>query len=267
MSNSEITGSLVVREGKRGTALYAKVRVEGEQKWIRLGKLWEGKGRPAAGYLTMSQAHVRVDAIKHGDDPIVNVQPTGALFSEAVDAWLSDRGRELRPSTMHDYRGVAKTLRERFGDQCLAEISTDDVNAFREHLLDQGLSARTTNKILTLLHGVFKLAMERGTVATNPVAVARRAKQGRRKLGQYLHASEVLTLAAKSPTEQERVLYEVAAWTGLRWGELRALRWGDVRFPDSYVYVCRNWPVHGSEGRRRAASLAPCRCGTRPRCR
>jgi integrase len=226
----------------------ASVRVEGEQKWIRLGKLWEKDGRPRDGYLTRAQGEVRVEAIKHGDDPIVNVQPTGAMFSEAVDAWLSDRGRELRPSTMHDYRGVAKTLRERFGDSTLTAISTDEVNAFREHLLDQGLSPRTTNKTLTLLHGVFKLAMERGKVATNPVAVARKAKQGKKKLGQYLHASEVLALAEKAPTEQEAVLYQVAAWTGLRWGELRALRWADVRFTDGDIYVNRNWPVHGDEG-------------------
>jgi hypothetical protein len=97
MSGIEITGSLVVRKGKRGSVLYAKVRVEGEQKWIRLGKLWEKDGRPADGYLTRAQGEVRVEAIKHGDDPIVrgaqlaatigepcDVQPTGAMFSEAV---------------------------------------------------------------------------------------------------------------------------------------------------------------------------------------
>jgi integrase len=71
---------------------------------------------------------------------------------------------------------------------------------------------------------------------------------GRRKLGQYLTAPEVMALAEKAPTKQERVLYAVAAWTGLRWGELRALRWGHVRFTASIVYVNRNWPVHGSEG-------------------
>jgi integrase len=248
MSSTEITGSIVPRPGKRGTVLYAKVRVDGKQQWIRLGKLWTKRGRPPAGFLTSDQATARLEAIKQGDDPLVNVQPSGTTFAEAVDAWISDRGRELRPSTMHDYRSSAKTLRERFGDRLLTDISTDDVNAFREHLLDRKLSARTTNKTLTLLHGVFKLGMERGTVATNPVAVARKAKEGKKKLGQYLQASEVLALAEKAPTTQEAVLYEVAAWTGLRWGELRALRWGDVRFPDGYVYVCRNWPVHGSEG-------------------
>jgi site-specific recombinase XerD len=67
----------------------------------------------------------------------------------------------------------------------------------REHVLDQGLSPRTTNKILTLLHGVFRLAMERGTVARNPVAAARKAKQRKKKLGQYLTAPEVLSLAVE----------------------------------------------------------------------
>jgi site-specific recombinase XerD len=149
----------------------------------------EAVGREGSSRCRLSDeepAEVRVEAIKHGDDPIVNVQPTGATFTEAVDAWLSDRGRELRPSTMHDYRGVAKTLREHFDGRTLSEISTDDVNALRETLLDRGLSARTTNKILTLLHGVVKLAMERGTASSNPVAVARKAKQGKKKLGQYL---------------------------------------------------------------------------------
>jgi integrase len=89
--------------------------------------------------------------------------------------------------------------------------------------------------------------MERGTVATNPVAVARKAKQAAGS-SSITPASEVLTLAQNAPTDQERVLYEVAAWTGLRWGELRALRWGDVWFSDSVVYVNRNWPVHGTEG-------------------
>jgi hypothetical protein len=128
MCTREVTGSLVIREGKRGTVIYAKLRTP-EPKWIRLGRLWEGKGRPAAGYLTKPQAEVRLDAIKHGDDPLVNVQPTRALFSDAVDAWLSDRGRELRSSTMHDYRGVAKTLKGYFSGP-LASIDTDALNAF-----------------------------------------------------------------------------------------------------------------------------------------
>jgi hypothetical protein len=186
MSGIEITGSLVTREGKRGSVLYAKVCVEGEQKWIRLGKLWEGKGRPAAGYLTKSQAEVRVEAIKHGDDPIVNVQPTGAMFPEAVDAWLSDRGRECDESTLHDYKSIAKTLRAYFDGHLLDSISTEDVNAFREYLLDNGRSARTTNKILGRLSGVYELAIERGKASTNPAERrrVRRAKEGKKKLGQ-----------------------------------------------------------------------------------
>jgi integrase len=57
-----------------------------------------------------------------------------------------------------------------------------------------------------------------------------------------------MALVRKAPTDREAVLYEVAAWTGLRWGELRALRWADVDFAGGYLNVNRNWPVHGEEG-------------------
>jgi integrase len=241
MSSSEITGSVVSRAGKRGTVLYAKVRVEGKQKWIRLGKLWAKQGAPAAGYLTMRQATARLVAIQQGDDPLVNFQPTGAMFPEAVDAWLSDRGRECDESTMHDYRSTSRKWPAYFSGP-IESITTADIEAFRDALLDEGLSARTVNKHLTLLYGVFKLAR-----VPNPVEHATKPRQGKPKLGQYLRAPEVLALAERAPTTQESALYCVAAFTGLRWGELRALRWGDVRFSDSLVQVNRNWPVHGSE--------------------
>ena len=70
------------------------------------------------------------------------------------------------------------------------------------------------------------MAGERHGLAPNPVAAARKARQRRRKLEQYLTAEEVEQLVAHAPSGQEAVLYEAAARTGLRWGELRPLRWG-----------------------------------------
>ena len=47
------------------------------------------------------------------------------------------------------------------------------------------------------------------------------------------------------------MIFTVAAFTGLRLGELRALRWGDVDvdvdFAKRTILVRRNLPVHGEE--------------------
>jgi integrase len=250
MSSPHATGYVRVIKRTRGDAFYACLRLaDGSRRTIRLGKVWTQRSRPPAGYLTQGQAEGRLAAMLVGDDPLVNIDPIRVTFGRAVDEWLADRERELRPSTMHDYRGTArKRLRPFFGSETgIEDVTVDRVNEFREWLLDEGLSGRTTNKTLTLLHGVMKLAQERHGLTVNPVALTRRAKQRRRKLEQYLTAPEVMALVAKAPTPQEATLYEVAAWTGLRWGELRALRWGDVDFVDGYIVVNRNWPVHGDE--------------------
>ena len=152
MSSKHATGCIVRRDGARGSVLYAKVRVDGKQQMIRLGKLWPKRSRPPGGYLTPDQANARLQAILEGDDPQVNIAPSGVTFGRAVDEWLADRERELRPSTMHDYRSTAKRLRDFFGDSTPVEdVGVNRVNAFREHLLDgtddaKGVSARTTNK-------------------------------------------------------------------------------------------------------------------------
>jgi integrase len=54
------------------------------------------------------------------------------------------------------------------------------------------------------------------------------------------------------------VLYLTAAFTGLRLGELLALRWDDVDFEADTIRAQRNYTA-GRRGRRRAAATEPYR--------
>jgi integrase len=250
-NRARATGYVRTIERREGPMFYAKLKLpDGTQPQRRLGRAWDRRTRPPDGFLTEGMAQARLEAILCGDDPLVNIQPTRVTFQRACDEWLADRERECRASTMHDYRGTVKGRLVPFlgGSTPIEDIAVGRVNELREDMLDAGLSGRTVNKALALLHGILKLAQERHGLATNAAALARRAKQRRRKLEQYLAPPEVMALVRKAPTPQEAVLYEVAAWTGLRWGELRALRWADVDFAGGYLNVNRNWPVHGEEG-------------------
>jgi integrase len=48
-----------------------------------------------------------------------------------------------------------------------------------------------------------------------------------------------MLLAAHAADDQDAAFYITAAFTGLRLGELRALRWGDLNFTDRLVHVRR----------------------------
>jgi integrase len=57
----------------------------------------------------------------------------------------------------------------------------------------------------------------------------------------------VEALARACEVNQDGALFRVAAFSGLRLGELRALRWSDVDFEKRLVHVRRNF-MHGAEG-------------------
>jgi len=63
-----------------------------------------------------------------------------------------------------------------------------------------------------------------------------------------LSPAEVAAVARAAKGDQLAALITVAAFTGLRLGELRALRWGDIDFTARMILVRHNLP-HGGEER------------------
>jgi integrase len=233
----------------RRDVLYAQIRLaDGRQFQRRLGKKWTARSRPPAGHVTLSQAHATLEAILAGKDTSVPLtRPTvGPTFGDAVREWLDyvEHDRKRRPSTVRDYRNTANAyLLPAFGEATAVDkITTDDVESYRRRLVREGrLSPRTINKSLVLLHGVFKLAVKRHGLPSNPVEGAERQPQRRSGDFRVLDPGEVALLASRAENAQDAALYTVAAFTGLRLGEVLALRWGDVDFAKRLVHVRRSW--------------------------
>ena len=133
-------------------------------------------------------------------------------------------------------------------DTPLEAISAERIDAYRIKLAGEGrLADRTINKRLMVLSAILKRAMRRYGLPANPAAAVER--QPVRSSGDFdvLSPGEVAALARAAASEQDAALYIVAAFTGLRLGELRGLRWGDVDFGKQNVYVRRSY-THDSWG-------------------
>jgi integrase len=249
-----ISGNVYVKQGKRGPSWYLRARLPREIR-KRLGPAWMERGRPPAGYYTRRTAEAELQALladaRRGSLPDALARRSGVIFRDASAEYLRyvEHDRKRRPSTVADYRGVVDfALDAEFGDLPLEEVTEQRIDAYRARLVDEGeLSDRTINKRLVILHGVLRRAMKVFGLRENAAALVER--QPLRDSGDFsvLSPAEVEALARAAQSDQDAAFFRVASFTGLRLGELRALRWMDVDFANRVVHVKRSY-THGEVG-------------------
>ena len=242
------TGSVYRREGRRRPMWYARYWLpDGREVRKKIGPAWTGRGRPAAGYFTKRTAETWLndvlDQARRGTLP--GAVRTGATFADAADEYLRyisvDRGRKA--TTVEDYRSVIEThLLPAFGDMRVEDITAPMIERWLGGLQHQRsakrrLSNRSRNKILVVLHGVFRRAARVWGLPLNPAAQVERHPQPASGDIDVFTPEEVYALAHAAVDDQDAAIFIVAAFTGLRMGELRALRWRDVDFVAHVVRV------------------------------
>lgn len=140
---------------------------------------------------------------------------------------------------------MAHHLLPEFGDQSLEAITSERVDAYRARLVAEGkLSARTINKTLIVMGPVFRRAQRVYGLPYNPVRGIERQPDKRSGDIDVLAPAEVEALAEAAASEQDAALFRVAAFTGLRLGELRALRWSDIDFTKRLLHVRRDYTAN-----------------------
>ena len=261
------SGHVKLRKGKRGSVWYLKYRPpHGKQTHVRLGLNWTGRGRPPAGYYTRRMAEealqeVLTDARRGELDAPVS---TGATFADASAEWLRHAAQEraCKASTLTDYRLAVRRLDEFLGTFTLEDISTTTIERWRdEWIARESPSNRTVQKYLVIVGSIFRHAKRRYGLRTNPMDEVERPRVRNKVEIDVLSPEEVWALVRAAESEQDAAIFLTAAFTGLRQGELLALRWRDVDFERRVVRVHRTYKSGNGvdtpkSGRGRAVPMA-----------
>jgi integrase len=265
------SGHVFRMERKREPVWYAKYRLpDGRQVQRKLGPAWGKRGRPPAGYFTkgMAEDWLRevLDEARRGTLP--GMVLTGATFADAAAEFLRyvRDDRTLKPSTLRGYRSIINAyLLPAFGERRLEEITTREIERWRAELAPAGhverLGNSSKNRIVVLLHGVFARACTVYGLPVNPVSAVERHPVGSSGDIDVFSPEEVWGLVRAAGSAQDGAIYLTAAFTGLRRGELIALRWRDVDFVGSNVRVRASYAggtlTAPKSGKVRSVPLAP----------
>jgi integrase len=246
-NSARVTGCVILRKAPRGSVYYIKYRLQdGRQVKRRLGPAWTERGRAPAGHFTRRMAEealqtVLVDARR---GTLAGMVRTGATFRDASAEWLRyvEHDRDVKPSTLLDYRHMARRLDRDFGETPLERITADTIELWRAGL---SCANRTTQKYLIVLNGIFKRAMKVYGLPANPMILVEHPRVRHSSEIEVFSAAEVRALVRAASSELYGTVFLTAAFTGLRMGELRALRWGEVDFAAETIRVVRGVTVGG----------------------
>jgi len=267
-----VSGHIYRVERKTGSVWYWKLRrPQGGEERKAIGPEWSGPGRPREGYFTERTAQDALDArltdLRRG---IGVPARTGATFHDAAEEWFSRGKTETgwKPSTTRDYRSALdRHLLPAFGDWRLEDVTTEAITRWRSERmadLENPLPLRTAVKLLAILHGIFDRARRTYRLPGNPAADVERLRT--RYVPEdydFYTPEEVWSIVRAADSEQDGAIFLTAAFTGLRLGELLALRVRDVDFEADSIRVLGSYDHRAGEvgttkgGRGRTVPMVP----------
>jgi integrase len=214
--------------------------------------------------LTTAQAEREMRRRIELERPVIRSRLTvaalGKLYLEHLEHVL-----ERKPSTVGGYRSILhRHIEPFFGERPLERIGAEEIRRFMTAKKRDGLTTKTVTNCLVFMHGLFAFAVKREWMLANPVAAVDRPRAPLADPDiRYLNLEEVEALLRAVPGDYlgptEHAVYLTAAMTGLRQGELIALRWMDIDWQARRVRVRRNYTRQqfGTPKSRRSSRSVP----------
>jgi integrase len=134
-----------------------------------------------------------------------------------------------RPSTIKGYRDIWRVhLSKRIGTKRVRDFSTRDG---RDVLMaiagSEDLARSTVRHIKSTLSAIFTFALNDGLVNRNPMHGVLLPKRGRESEGTHAYSLEEIEQMLAVLPDPAKTIVAIAAFAGLRLGELRGLSWDD----------------------------------------
>lgn len=176
---------------------------------------------------------------KFGQEPGRNKKTVGNMLELQMELYE----RTLAPSTFKNYQRYTKSLlMPKWGTMLLTELKPA---ALRSWIATLELKARSLRQILIPLRGAIELALNDELIDDNPLDRVKLKKIMSREAYKVdaeadpFSASEILTLLETYPG-QVRNVFQFAFYTGMRPGEIIALRWDSIDWLAMQVKVERS---------------------------
>ncbi len=222
---------------KRGENIYKRKDSRWEARYI---KGYDTRGVAQYGYVyarTYNEVKDKLTEVKSRLHDQGHVAP--GTFGDYCDEWLTLCRNRVKESTYVKYYGIVNTrLKPGLGNRMPEELNTIIIERFSHNLLTNNhLSPKTVRDILTVLHAVIDYGRkQRGSGFIEMDIIY---PQSHKKEMRVLSNEEQLKLVQYLMADMNYTKFGIllALFTGMRIGEVCALRWEDIYIEDRFIHV------------------------------
>jgi integrase len=167
-----------------------------------------------------------------------------------LDLWFPVVRSQLKESSFDSYRrNMVNHVLPRLGASRLTDITPRMLTTMYLELLESGradgrggLSPKTVRYIHTTVHKALADAVDDGRLDDNPATRAKRPRLNRRSSRElrFWNERQLARFLERTRDTELEALWHIAAFTGMRRGELMGLQWRDVDFEHRRISVRRN---------------------------
>jgi len=192
--------------------------------------------------ITRTHAEQAIEKFKHSGRENRLSLPKGRklpmAFKQAAKQYLERLELEGGKNIPKKKQQLEQYLVPFFSDTALTEISSFDVERFKKHCLDQGLSTSTVNRFLAVLTHLFNKAIDWCWIQYAPARIKKYKENASRT--QYLTVPQINTLLEKAKKDDHPIIYPfvlIALETSMRRMEILSIRIENIDLERQLIYI------------------------------
>ncbi|MGM0216070.1 tyrosine-type recombinase/integrase [Enterococcus sp. AZ109] len=222
----------------------------GENIYKRKDGRWEGRyrkgrkldGKIKYGYIygkTFQEVKNRMYPLKAKYQEIQEIQGNIAIsFFEWALIWLSSVRGDVKPSTYASYEYKLRTyIFPIVGDIPLNEIDTNKCYEIIAYLERKKMSPSSIHIIYQVFNRCLKAAIAEGALVFNAAQVVKLPKTKRNKVRALSKTEQKKIEQAAIDAGEKGLPVLISLYTGMRIGEIAALKWKNVDLTDNIIHV------------------------------
>jgi len=166
------------------------------------------------------------------------IQPEECLITEILKEVMVDKENTLKHNTVICYQTACKnSIIPYFKGKAVSDIRPIDIKLFQDSLVEKGLGKQSINVARVLLRDVFSLAIMREQATINPIKMVDMPKFKIQKQKPKPFTMDEIDKILSNSTGDLRNFFGIAFFTGMRSGEILALKWDDIDFNTDTISI------------------------------